>query len=440
MTGSSLLETAGIISGLRSGRLDLHAHLQDLESRFSEVEPTVQAFIPESGRFERLRDQAGVLLERFPDPRQRPLLFGVPIGVKDIFHVAGLPTRAGSRLPAEVLQGEQARVVTDLLQQGALIVGKTVTTEFAYFAPGPTRNPHNPEHTPGGSSSGSAAAVAAGLCSAALGTQTIGSINRPAAFCGVVGFKPTYGQVSAAGVIPLAPSLDHVGFFTRGMGGMLHVAEAVLAGWTPIGELPAPQLAIPMGPYLDRLTEVGATHFWRAVERLRDQGFQITELEVMPDFDQIVERHQKILAFEAAQTHEDWFDAHRQLYHERTANLIESGRSTDPEEVRSSILGRGELNRALAGVMDDYSFDLWITPSAPGPAPPGLDATGDPVMNLPWTHTGMPTLTIPSSVDEDGLPLAVQLVGRGQADENLLVWGTSIEATLRRIGIGVKSG
>src|SRR3970040_1828025 len=190
-----------------------------VEERFAEREAEVRAFVPEESRFERLRREAKALLSRFPDSGERPPMFGVLIGVKDIFRVGGFPTRAGSRLPAEVFEGPEAEPVKKLKAAGTLVLGKTVTTEFAYFAPGPTRNPHNLAHTPGGSSSGSAAAVAAGLAPLARGPQTIGSIVRPAAFCGVVGFKPSFGRISTEGVIPLSPSLDHVGFFTQDVAG-----------------------------------------------------------------------------------------------------------------------------------------------------------------------------------------------------------------------------
>ena len=151
--------------------------------------------------------------------------------MKDIFHVKGFLTRAGSGLPVDLLTGPEAESVTQLKQAGALILGKTVTTEFAYFAPGPTRNPRNPAHTPGGSSSGSAAAVGAGLCPLALGTQTIGSILRPASFCGVVGFKPSFGRISSAGVIPFAVSLDHIGFFTQDVAGATLAAAVLCKNW-----------------------------------------------------------------------------------------------------------------------------------------------------------------------------------------------------------------
>ena len=175
-----------LIEDLRSGHSTFPNFLAQVEARFLEREPEVLAFLPEEDRFARLYHDAETLVLSYPDLINRPILFGALVGAKDIFHVEGFTTQAGSRLPHDVLQGVEAKSVTRLKEVGALMFGKTVTTEFAYFFPGPTRNPHNPEHTPGGSSSGSAAAVAAGFCHVALGTQTIGSIIRPAAFCGVV--------------------------------------------------------------------------------------------------------------------------------------------------------------------------------------------------------------------------------------------------------------
>ena len=187
-----------LAAALRSGALPLADYLTEIEARVAAREPAVLALMAEPARWERLRAAAAELQARYPDPARRPPLYGVLVGVKDIFHVAGLPTTGGSRLPPQVLAGPEAESVARLTAAGALILGKTVSTEFAYFGPGPTRNPRSPAgtpHTPGGSSSGSAAAVAAGLVPLALGTQTIGSIVRPASFCGVVGFKPTYERV-----------------------------------------------------------------------------------------------------------------------------------------------------------------------------------------------------------------------------------------------------
>src|SRR5829696_7702500 len=211
-----------LIEALRSNELTLPEYLSQVEAQFTGREPAILALLPEENRFARLKTEADTLALGYPDLVNRPPLFGAFVGVKDIFHVEGFTTQAGSALPSELFQGEEAESVTRLKDAGALIFGKTVTTEFAYFSAGPTRNPHNVAHTPGGSSSGSAAAVAAGFCQLALGTQTIGSIIRPASFCGVVGLKPTYERISRAGVIPLSPSLDHIGFFTPDIETALH--------------------------------------------------------------------------------------------------------------------------------------------------------------------------------------------------------------------------
>ena len=173
-----------LIESLRADELALPDYLEQVQAWFDEREPSVLAFVAEHNRFERLQKEAEELLSRFPDPENRPPLFGMLVGVKDNFHVDGFITQAGTRLPIAEIQGSEAKSITDLKNAGALILGKTVTTEFAFFEPGPTRNPYHPEHTPGGSSSGSAAAVGAGLCPLALGTQTIGSVIRPAAYCG----------------------------------------------------------------------------------------------------------------------------------------------------------------------------------------------------------------------------------------------------------------
>jgi Asp-tRNA(Asn)/Glu-tRNA(Gln) amidotransferase A subunit family amidase len=405
--------------------------LDRLEARFAEREPLVRAFLPEDLRFERLRREEEALHARWPDPRKRPPLFGVPVGVKDIFHVDGFETRAGSRLPPELFAGPEASSVKALREAGALILGKTVSTEFAYFAPGPTRNPRNPEHTPGGSSSGSAAAVAAGLCPLALGTQTIGSILRPAAYCGVVGFKPTYGRVPVDGVIPLAPSLDHVGFFTQDAGSARVVASVLCEGWRTHEPERRPRLGVPEGPYLERASAEAQDHFWSVCDRLSGAGYEIAIVPVMADFEEVAKRHHRIVAAEAARVHADWFDRYEDLYDPRTAELIRRGQAITDAELEEDCKGRDQLLDALTRRMDDYRFPLWITPPAVGPAPRGLDATGDPVMNLPWTHAGMPAICLPAGHNAEGLPLGLQVAARWWADEELLAWARELEEALR---------
>lgn len=416
-----------LVQALRSGDLPLPAYLAQLEARIAEKDLAIEALMPEPGRFERLRREADALLARYPAPEGRPSLFGVPVGVKDILHADGQVTRAGSRLPPEVLQGPESTVVTLLKQAGALVLGKTVSTEFAYFGPGPTRNPHNLAHTPGGSSSGSAAAVAAGLTPLALGTQTIGSIVRPAAFCGVVGYKPSYDRTSRAGVIPLSPSLDHVGTFTGDVAGARLAASAICAGWR--GDVPGrqPVLGVPEGSYLEHGSAEGLAHFRSAVGALAAAGYAVVAADVMPDFGAIAERHRLIVAAEAAQVHATWFDRFRDLYHPRTVELIERGREVGGDALAEALAGRRQLRHALTHAMNLHGIDVWLSPAAPGTAPAGLESTGDPVMNLPWTHAGLPTLSLPSGYAADGLPLGLQLSGRWQADELLLDWAAAIE-------------
>jgi Asp-tRNA(Asn)/Glu-tRNA(Gln) amidotransferase A subunit family amidase len=416
-----------LADALREGALELPGYLEELERWMADRDPEVKAFLPEPGRFERLRRQAEALATQYRNVSTRPSLYGVAVGIKDIFRVDGLPTRAGSRLPPELLAGEEAETVRRLRQAGALILGKTVTTEFAYFAPGPTTNPHNPEHTPGGSSSGSAAAVASGQAPLALGTQTIGSILRPASFCGVVGFKPSYGRASTAGVIPLAPSLDHVGWFTRDVPSSAAAAAVLCPDWSSAVPPRRPVIGVPQGPYLD-CAESTARHAVEAVvDRLQREGYSVRSVDAMEDFDEVVRHHRTILAAEAARVHADWFREHGALYHPRTAELIRSGLALGPEALDDALQARLLLRQTLLDLMQTHSIDLWACPAAVGPAPRGLDSTGDPVMNLPWTQAGFPALSLPCSVDTAGLPLGLQLAASPGGDEDLMAWAAEIE-------------
>lgn len=405
--------------------------LDRLEALFAEREPAVRAFVPEENRFERLRRDAEALRSRWPEPSDRPPLFGMPVGVKDIFHVDGFETRAGSRLPPEALRGDEAPSVTALKRAGALILGKTVSTEFAYFAPGPTRNPWNPEHTPGGSSSGSAAAVAAGLCPLALGTQTIGSIIRPAAFCGVVGYKPSYERISRDGVIPLAPSFDHIGLFASDVETAERAAAVLVQGWRPASPARRPRLGVPEGPYLNRAAGEGLVHFREVCHRLADSGYDVEPVPALEDFDEIVERHFRVFAAEVARVHREWFVRYGSLYDHRTVELIRRGQKVTDGQLERDLPERAVLRDALTSPMDARGLDLWISPAALGAAPRGLDSTGDPVMNIPWTHAGMPAVCLPAGRNVAGLPLGLQAAARFGADEEMLAWARGLEEVLR---------
>ncbi|HNX00588.1 MAG TPA: amidase, partial [Candidatus Cloacimonadota bacterium] len=234
---ASLHDIAG---KLRNGELDLISYINDACDWIDKTEPIIEALLPEQNRRKRLLLEAGLLLKKFPLPSTRPQLFGVLVGIKDLFNIDGFDTQAGSSLPPELFQGIESAVVTELKKQGALILGKTVSTEFAYFQPGPTSNPLNPNHTPGGSSSGSAAAVAAGFCPLAFGTQTIGSIIRPASYCGIAGFKPSFGRLSTSGVFPFSQSADHIGFMTQTLEDLTFASSVIIPGWKT---LPHPEKA-----------------------------------------------------------------------------------------------------------------------------------------------------------------------------------------------------
>lgn len=414
----------------RDGARPLQVDLDTLEQRFAEVEPWLHAFVPEDRRFERLRREEQALEERWPAPATRPPLFGVPVGVKDIFHVDGFVTRAGSALPPGLFAGPEAECVTSLRNAGALILGKTVTTEFATFAPGPTVNPHNPRHTPGGSSSGSAAAVAAGLAPLTLGTQTIGSISRPASFCGVVGFKPSYGRISRQGVLPVSEAVDHVGCFTADVAGARLAASVLISGWRSASSLPKPICGIPDGPYLERASIEGLALFRQVCARLEAAGYEVRAAPAFADFAEIERRHRQLFDGEFARFHAPWFPAQEALYRDKTREILRRGFALTDEELETARAGRGKLRLELEGLMTQHGLDLWLSPAATGPAPEGLEATGDPIMNLPWTHAGVPTVALPAAKSANGLPMGLQLAARFGADEELLIWAEGFEAGL----------
>lgn len=420
---------ADTVAALRSGQLDLHAHIDAICDRIERVDPLVQALLPEPDRRGRLHRDAAALLALFPDPAGRPPLFGALLAVKDIFHVDGFTTRAGAALPPELFAGPEAACVTRLRQAGALVLGKAVTTEFAYFEPGPTRNPHAPDHTPGGSSSGSAAAVAAGLAPLALGTQTIGSVVRPAAFCGVVGFKPSLGRIDPSGLVFFSRTLDQVGLFTQDLAGAALAASVLCAGWRGLpAPVRPPVLGVPVGPYLDQAEPAALRAFWQQMGRLVAAGVEVREVPALANIEALNNLHRRLVFAEFAQEHAEIYGGHAALYRPRTAEIIEIGRTVSLEELAAARANIAVLRRELEGQMDSAGIDLWACPAARGPAPAGLHATGDPAMNLPWTHAGLPALTLPAGLAGNGLPLGLQLVGRLGDDEALLGWSSRLPA------------
>lgn len=421
---------ATTVAALRSGAMPLVEYIEEACARIVVAEPEIAALLPEEGRRERLLREAAALAVRYPDPAMRPPLFGILVGVKDIIHVEGFVTRAGTALPPELFAGPEAACVRRLKQAGALILGKTVTTEFAGFEQNGTRNPHNPAHTPGGSSSGSAAAVAAGLCSLALGTQTVGSVIRPAAFCGVVGFKPTYGRIPSQGIVFYSESVDTIGLFTQDVAGMQIAASVLCEGWQPVMAHNLPVLGVPEGAYLRQASEEGLAALERQVATLAAAGYTVKRVPALDDIAAIAERHTAMNMAEAAAVHCDWYPQYADTYRPVTRSVIEGGMAVSPERLDAGRRSRAEVRAQLESLMAAHGIDLWACPPAPGPAPAGIASTGNPAMNLPWTHTGMPAVTLPAGRAASGLPLGLQLVARARADERLLAWSASIAALI----------
>jgi Asp-tRNA(Asn)/Glu-tRNA(Gln) amidotransferase A subunit family amidase len=286
--------------------------------------------------------------------------------------------------------------VRQLRDAGALVIGKTVTTEFAYLEPAATRNPHALEHTPGGSSSGSAAAVAAGLAALAIGTQTVGSVIRPAAFCGVVGFKPSHDRVSTAGLVYFARSVDHVGLFTQDVAGMARAASVVLAQFRGLPTATTlPTLGVPDGPLLDAVEPAARVAFEAQLASLEQSGVRVQRVPCLSDLEALRARHTQLIARELAAEHAQWFAQYGALYRPLTAALIRTGRQVSDAEYRAALASGAELRHALHAAMNEHGLDAWVCPSAPGPAPRGQQSTGDPVMNVAWTHAGLPVLSLP---------------------------------------------
>ena len=334
-------------------------------------------------------------------------LSGVAFGAKDIFETRGLATEYGSRLYAGRKGSTDAALVTQLRQAGGILIGKTTTTAFAYFDPAPTRNPRDLNRTPGGSSSGSAAAVAAGMVPFALGSQTQGSVLRPASYCGVVGFKPTFGAFSREGVLPFAPSLDTVGFFTETAAGMREL----------IGQAAHPEQRMAAFPYLETQD---------ALQRLRAAGFEIQKIDPPEGYSRLLPAARFINDYEGARTHEERWRAYGDRIGLKLAALVQRGLALPASGYEDAIA----TLRAIRDVMADFfrEYPVILTPAATGPAPLGLESTGDPSMNSPWTALGVPAISVPMPVD--GPPLGLQMTAASGRDAELLETAVEAEAAL----------
>ena len=406
---------------IRAGTLSPSNLLAACLKRIDATEPAVGAWV----RLD--RDAAArVAVQRDIEAREGRFmgpLHGVPIALKDVFDAAGVPTAAGAPAWATRTPVVDAPSVAALRGAGAVPMGKLATTPFAYLDPSSTRNPWNPEHTPGGSSSGPAAAVAARMVPLALGSQTVGSVLRPAAYCGVVGLKPTHGRISAAGVLELADSLDHVGVFARAVEDCA-LALAVLASDDPARADYAAAVVEPMAPrigvlasLLARATPEMGKHLEEIARGLEAAGARLGEVTLPAAFASIYEAGATVLRAEAAAAHAPLFPAHAAEYPPKIKELVELGHAVTAPQYLAAQATRRRVRAEVSAVAARY--DAFLLPTIGAPAPRGLGSTGDPSFCSPWSFLGLPAITLPTGV-AGGLPLAVQLVGAPWSEARLL--------------------
>jgi aspartyl-tRNA(Asn)/glutamyl-tRNA(Gln) amidotransferase subunit A len=422
------IRTAG--EQLRAGRTSSLALVDACVAAIDRHEERVRAWVLVDGT--KAREQALRLDAELRAGEPRGPLHGIPIGIKDIFDVAGWPTLAGSRLRAGHVAARDSTVVERLRAAGAVIVGKTVTTEFACFDPPPTRNPWNLDRTPGGSSSGSCAAVALGMCLAALGSQTGGSITRPAAYCGIAGCKPTHGRVSTAGVVPISFHLDHPGPLAARVGDLAIVLSCIagfdssdpMCALAPVADFAAeqpraapPRLGVLGGFFVEAAsTDVLATTA-TALAALGAAGASIEEVPPPTSFADVIANHRRIMAVEAAAFHRDNFPQRRADYGRCVAQLLDEGLASTALDYAEALAHRRRFARDLSALLAHY--DALVTPAATTAAP-GPETTGDPRFNAPFSYAGVPTVSLPCGLAADGLPVGLQLIGPAWSEDALL--------------------
>jgi Asp-tRNA(Asn)/Glu-tRNA(Gln) amidotransferase A subunit family amidase len=416
---------------IAQGRLTAEELVGACLERMRQVESTVQAW-------QFLDEEHALAQARAADERRRSgepvgALCGIPVGIKDIIDTADMPTENGTVLDQGRMPHSDAAVVAHLRAAGAVILGKTVSTECAYFTPGKTRNPHNPEHTPGGSSSGSAAAVAAHMVPLALGSQTAGSVIRPGAFCGVYAMKPTHGLIPRTGVLQLSRTLDHVGLFARSLDD-LALLGTELVGYDegdpdtrPRARMPFEQVLNEAPPVEPMFAFIKTPHWPRADADTKDAyaelvatlGERVEEVDLPASASDAWDWQRTIMETEMAANLEPLWRRGRERLSERLRGLIERGCET-------RAIDHQRILRKLPTLIESFDelfterYDAILTPPALGTAPKGLGATGDPVFCVLWTLLGMPALTLPLMQGANGLPLGVQLVGRRNFDARLL--------------------
>ena len=415
---------------IASGQLKSVQLVQSCLDRIAETDGAIKAWAHLDA--EHALEQAAALDKRRQAGLATGPLHGLPVGLKDIIDTRDMPTERGTPIFKGRQPEEDARLVEMLREAGAVIMGKTVTTELAFVHGNETRNPHNPERSPGGSSSGSAAAVAAGHVPLAVGTQTNGSVIRPASFCGIFGFKPTRGMIPRTGVLQTSVSLDQVGTFGRTLEDVALLADAI-GGYDqrdPLSDPNArpsmlrgaredapvePELAWFNLPFNDRLSEAAAEGLEGVMEVLGDR---VKRMDAADQLGELVAVQARIHEYEIARHQAEVFDGHWDQISETLKPVIERARKIGQAEYDDAVAVKASAEGFFADFFQD--FDAIIAPSAAGEAPSFGPATGDPIFCTLWTLAGLPCVTLPLLVGETGLPIGVQLIGPAHKDDRLL--------------------
>jgi len=411
---------------IRDGQISPVEYIHGLLSRIEQVDPRIEAWVTVC------REQA--LVEAKACEREcrqgsfRGPLHGIGIGVKDIFFTKGLRTSAGAKFLADFIPGYDAHCLTSLRKAGAIVLGKTVTTEFASFDPGPTRNPWNTAHTPGGSSSGSAAAVAARMCPAALGSQTVGSIGRPAAYCGVVGIMPTQSRVSRSGVFPVSWTLDHIGGLTRSVADARLLLEGLSGESISVTRRSERvRMGVVRGFFSAKATPETSEIHERLLTKL-GAHFDIVELELPAVFEIQNSILATILRTEVASAHTEYYRKHSMLYSRKLRGLVETGMLVDSLSYLRARRLQKVYQREMRKMID--ACDVVISPGAMDTAPEGLGYTGDPGFSGPWALADFPTLTLPCGIASNGMPVGIQLSAPPMNESRLFSVAEQVEGAI----------
>lgn len=400
---------------------DLAEKVQKKIAQINEANKSIKAILPEKDWEQRLQNSTNILEENYLQGKTTAPLLGAFLGVKDTFFVPDMPTRAGSWLPEGIFTGSPSIAVAQLTNAGALLVGKTTCSEFNYLNKSATQNPKAPDRSPGGSSSGSAAAVAAGFCDLALGSQSRGGIIIPAAFCGVFGYKPSSGRISNLGMLSFTPTLEQSGLFSSSLSLLKTAANILLNPNTKRQENGSLQtIGIPSQHYLSQIDAEVYAYYEVLLARLTSQGYKLVRLEILEDYLQLNRLHHNLFAAEFALQHLPYYQQHQYLYSLSARQLFEAGLAVAPDSIYEAREMQQAMREEAETIMEAQGVSLFLTPST-ACLPPVFGNTIVPTsVNLPFSFLGLPCLSVPVQNHPSGLPFGLQISSLWGSDEFLL--------------------